>query len=71
MPALVPLHPLPPGGSAVDATLGLPPRARISPALHTWLARLNVTTTEREAATLLADLTGVVVAADTIREHTT
>ncbi len=59
------------GFSPADATLGLPPRAGISPALHAWLVRLNVTTTEREAATLLADLTGVVVAADTIRAHTT
>jgi hypothetical protein len=33
--------------------------------------QLAVATTQREAAALLADLTGLVVAADTMREHTT
>ncbi len=59
------------GFSPVDATLGLAPRARISTALQAWLVRLNVSTTQREAAALLTDLTGVVVGMDTIREHTT
>jgi hypothetical protein len=59
------------GFSPVDATLALVPRARLSAALETWLVRLNVTTTQREAAALLADLTGLVVNMDTIREHTT
>jgi hypothetical protein len=55
------------GFSPVDATLALPPRARLSDALTGWLVRLGATTTFREAATLLTDLTGVEVAADTIR----
>jgi hypothetical protein len=59
------------GFSPVDATLALPPRARISPALDAWLVRLNVATTQREAAALLRELTGVVIGMDTIREHTT
>jgi hypothetical protein len=59
------------GFSPVDATLALPPRARTSPTLEAWLVRLNVATTQREAAALLTELTGLVVGMDTIREHTT
>ena len=59
------------GFSPVDATLALPPRARIGAALEAWLVRLNVATTQREAAALLTELTGLVVGIDTIREHTT
>jgi hypothetical protein len=59
------------GFSPVDVTLDLPPRARIAPALQAWLVRLNVSTTQREAAALLTELTGLTVGMDTIREHTT
>lgn len=59
------------GFSPVDATLALTPRARISTALEAWLVRLNVTTTQREAAAVLTELTGLVVGMETIREHTT
>lgn len=55
------------GFSPVDATLALPPRARLSETLTLWAVRLGATTTFREAADLLADLTGLVVAPDTIR----
>jgi hypothetical protein len=55
------------GFSPVDATLAVPARARLSDALATWVIRLGATTTFREAAALLADLTGLDVAADTIR----
>lgn len=55
------------GFSPVDTTLALPPRARLSETLTAWLVRLGATTTFREAAALLADLTGLAVAADTIR----
>jgi hypothetical protein len=55
------------GFSPVDATLAVPVRARLSEALSGWVVRLGATTTFREAAALLADLTGVEVAADTIR----
>jgi hypothetical protein len=59
------------GFSPVDATLALPPRARLSDALTGWLVRLGATTTFREAAAVLADLTGLDVAADTIRAQST
>jgi hypothetical protein len=59
------------GFSPVDATLALAARARSSDALQAWLVRLNVSTTQREAAAVLTELTGVVVGMDTIREHTT
>jgi hypothetical protein len=55
------------GFSPLDATLALPPRARLSETLSGWLVRLGATTTFREAAALLVDLTGLEVAADTIR----
>ncbi|MBI2760217.1 MAG: ISKra4 family transposase [Chloroflexi bacterium] len=59
------------GFSPADAALALPARARISAALEAWLVRLNVSTTQREAAALLTELTGPRVGMDTIREHTT
>lgn len=59
------------GFSPADTTLAVRPRARISGALEGWVVRLNVTTTQREAAALLTELTGLVVGMDTIREHTT
>jgi hypothetical protein len=59
------------GFSPADATLGVPPRARLSPALEAWLVRLTVATPPREAAAVLADLTGLAVHPDTLREHTT
>jgi hypothetical protein len=59
------------GFSPVDAALAVPPRARISPALQAWLVRLTVAAPPREAAAVRADLTGLVVHPDTLREHTT
>lgn len=59
------------GFSPVDATLALPPRARLSEPLTGWLIRLGATTTFREAAALLSDLTGITVASDTIRAQST
>jgi hypothetical protein len=59
------------GFSPADATLRVAPRARVSAALEAWVVRLNVATTQREAAALLTELTGVLVGMDTIREHTT
>jgi hypothetical protein len=57
------------GFSPVDATLALPARARLSDTVRAWVVRLGATTTFREAAALLCDLTGLEVAADTIREQ--
>jgi hypothetical protein len=59
------------GFSPVDAALALPPLRRISPALEAWLVRLTVATPPRDAAGVLADLTGLVVHPDTLRAHTT
>lgn len=59
------------GFSPVDTTLGLAPRARIATALAAWLVRRGGSTTQREAAALLTELTGLAVGMDTIREHTT
>ena len=55
------------GFSPVDATLALAPRARLCETLTGWLVRLGATTTFREAAVLLTDLTGLDVAANTVR----
>ena len=55
------------GFSPVDETLALAPRARLSATLEAWVVRLGAATTFREAAALLDELTGLVVAADTIR----
>lgn len=59
------------GFSPADAALALAPRARVSTALEHWVVRLNVSTTQREAAALLTELPGLVIGMDTIREHTT
>jgi hypothetical protein len=59
------------GFSPVDASLALAPRARLSDALRAWVVRLGATTTFREAATILEELTGLVVAPDTIRAQST
>jgi hypothetical protein len=59
------------GFSPADQTLALPPHARLSPALQAWLVELGATTTYRAAARLLRRLTGLTVASDTLRAHTT
>ena len=59
------------GFSPAVTALGVPSQARLSPALAAWLVTLGATTTYREAAPLLCQLTGLTVAADTIRAHTT
>jgi hypothetical protein len=58
------------GWSVVETTLGLAPRARTSAALDQWLTRVGATTDFREAADLLAELTGLAVGAETVRRHT-
>ena len=59
------------GFSPADTALAVAAHARLSPALQAWLVELGATTTYREAARLLERLTGLMVAADTIRAHTT
>lgn len=55
------------GFSPVDQTLDLAPRARLSAGLTAWVVRLGATTTFREAAAVLTELTGLVLAPDTVR----
>lgn len=59
------------GFSPADTTLGFPPRARLSPALQAWVVRLGTTTTFREGAALLHELTSLAVAAATLRAQRT
>jgi hypothetical protein len=55
--------------SVVETTLGLAARTRTSTGLDGWLARLGAATDFREAADLLAELTGLEVGAETLRRH--
>lgn len=57
------------GWSVVETTLGVTARARTSVGLDGWLARLGATTDFREAAELLAELTGLELGAETVRRH--
>ena len=59
------------GFSPADHGLALPPQTRLSPALEGWLVEVGAATTYRDGARLLARLTGLSVAPDTIRVHTT
>jgi hypothetical protein len=58
------------GWSAVETTLGVAERTRVSEGLRAWLVRLGAATDFREAAALLAELTGLAVGAETLRRHT-
>jgi hypothetical protein len=53
----------------VERVLRLGPRQRSSAGIQRWEARLGATTTFREAAALLGELTGVAVGAETLRTH--
>ena len=57
------------GWSVVETTLGVAPRARLSAGLAEWAARLGAATDFREAAELLAELTGLELGAETVRRH--
>jgi len=57
------------GWSVPDQGLGLAPYQQTSPALAGWLATLGAMSTFREAARLLAELAGVQVGAETLRQH--
>lgn len=58
------------GFSGVDVTLDLPRRARLSTGLRDWLVLLGTTTVFREGSDLLASLTGLTVAPETVRRCT-
>src|SRR5579884_169685 len=55
--------------SVADQALGLAPDQQTSPGLARWLATLGAVTTFREAARLLAELAGVQVGHETLRQH--
>lgn len=59
------------GFSPADATLAVPARTRLTPALVQWLVELNVLTDQRDTAYLLDLFTGLQVDPDTVRVHTT
>jgi hypothetical protein len=57
------------GWGGLEATLDVPPRARMSPGLERWVARLGGLTDFREASELLAEYTGIELGAETMRRH--
>jgi hypothetical protein len=57
------------GWSAVERTLGVAGRARLSAGLAGWAVRLGATAPFREAAEVLAALSGLELGAETIRRH--
>ncbi len=57
------------GWSPSDQALRLEPGQRTSAGLAAWAARVGALTTFREAATVLADLAGVNLGAETVRTH--
>ncbi len=59
------------GFAPADHALGVAPHVRLSPALEAGVVDLGAATTYREAAAVRGRLTGLAVAADTIRAHTT
>ena len=60
----------PQGFSPVDATLALPSQARLSPGLQARVVELGAKLSFREAVGTLKRLTGLVVAPETVRQHT-
>jgi hypothetical protein len=59
-----------PGFSPVDATLALVPHARLSAGLRAWLVEQGASESFAAAAGTVARLTGLEVAAETVRQHT-
>jgi len=57
------------GWSPSDQALRLQPGQRTSAGLAAWAARVGALTTFREAASVLGDLTGVELGAETVRTH--
>jgi hypothetical protein len=57
------------GWSPADAALGLAPRARLSVGVERWLWSLGASVPFAEASRRLAQLTGLAVSAETVRQH--
>jgi hypothetical protein len=58
------------GWSLVEDVLAVPARTRLSAGVRAWLVLLGTTTVFRDAAELLATLTGLTVAPETVRRCT-
>ena len=58
------------GWSAVETTLGVAGRARLSEGTRGWVVRLGALAPFREAAELLAELTGLELGPETVRRQT-
>ena len=58
------------GWSSVETVLEVGRHARMSAGLEAWIARAGGLVAFREAAALLAEYTGLVVGAETVRRHT-
>ncbi len=58
------------GWAPVDACLELAPQQRVSGGLREWLVDVGVNVVYREGARLLRKLSGLAVAAETVRQHT-
>jgi len=57
------------GWSPADVTLHLESAARVSPGVRDWITQVGGARSVREAAALLATLTGLRVAPETVRRH--
>jgi hypothetical protein len=55
--------------SPTDATLELPPRARLSVGVQAWLGAVGAETTFRSGRRLLEQLTGQRVSQESVRRH--
>lgn len=58
------------GFSPTDQALGLLPRVRLSEGMERWVVEMGVRADFRDAAAGIAQLTGLEVAAETVRQHT-
>ena len=58
------------GFSPTDTRLGVMPRQRLSGELERWVVTLGASASFQEAAALLADLTGLTVSPETVRQYT-
>jgi hypothetical protein len=58
------------GWSAAETVLGVARSTRVSDGLRAWLVRLGATAPFRDAAAVLAELTGLELSPETVRRHT-
>jgi hypothetical protein len=58
------------GWSVAETVLAVAPSTRVSDGLRAWLVRLGATAPFRDAAAVLAELTGLALSPETVRHHT-